>query len=106
MKRILITGKNCELSREAFSRAASHANSGFVLPFPDTREAVFYSGKTPDSAPGGTRLPSRDYTHPCWEAAPKSLCPEPLGAAFFWEQTAVWFVGSLGLIAILTVIWL
>lgn len=61
MARILITGKNCELSREAFSRAARLASASSL----QTGRAAFYSGTTPDSAAGGTRATSsqKDLTH-------------------------------------------
>lgn len=51
MVRILITGKNCELSREAFSRAARLACEASH----ETGRAASYSGVQPESAPGGTR---------------------------------------------------
>lgn len=52
MPRILITGKNCELSREAFSRAARLASASSL----QTGRAAFYSGAVPESVSGGSRL--------------------------------------------------
>ncbi len=54
MKRLLITGKNCELSREAFSRAARLADASSL----HTGRAAFHSGAAPESAAGGSRASS------------------------------------------------
>lgn len=71
MPRILITGKNCDLSREAFSRAARLANATS----PQTRRAALYSDMTSDSAAGGTRAPStKDNRNP--ESQPLCTGPE------------------------------
>lgn len=70
MTRILITGKNCDLSREAFSRAARLAHRAS----PQTGRAVFHSDTRSDSAAGGTRAPTaKDNRNP----EPQSLCTGP-----------------------------
>lgn len=70
MKRILITGKNRELSREAFSRAARRIDATSQ----PTGRAASYSGMTPASAAGGTRAPTtKDNRNP----EPQSLCTGP-----------------------------
>lgn len=70
MTRILITGKNCDLSREAFSRAARHIHATSQ----PTRRAVLYSGMMPDSEAGGTRAPTtKDNRNP----ESQSLCTGP-----------------------------
>lgn len=51
MKRLLLTDKQLELSREAFSRAAWQS---FASSQP-TRQAASHSGRTPESVAGGTR---------------------------------------------------
>jgi hypothetical protein len=64
MNRILIIGKNSELARDAFSRTACRSNPPGSSHAQATWQAVLYSGRKPDSAPGGPRrhLPSREHT--------------------------------------------
>lgn len=70
MPRILITGKNCDLTREAFSRAARLAHRASH----ETGRAALYSGTTPESAAGGTRASStKDNRNP----EPQPLCTGP-----------------------------
>lgn len=103
MTRILITGKNCDLSREAFSRAARHASATSQ----PTRRAVLYSGMKPDSEAGGPRAPTtKDNRNP----ESQSLCTGPESPQTFrlgaiqrddWIMIAVSAVICLANIAII-----
>lgn len=100
MPRILITGKNCDLSRETFSRAARLA----FAPSPQTRRAVSYSGAVPDSAAGGSRQCPTQEDHPTQHPSFEFPCagpehPQPLLGAVHPEEWAI--VGWLIVIALL-----
>lgn len=92
MTRILITGKNCDLSREAFSRAARLAHRAS----PQTGRAVFYSDMTSDSAAGGTRAPTaKDNRNP----EPQPLCTGPESPQTFRLGAASRLAVDLGVLA-------
>lgn len=75
MTRILITGKNCDLSREAFSRAARLADAASLK----LGRAAFHSGHQPDSAAGGSRRSDSERETPPRTSSefPCALGPEP-----------------------------
>lgn len=100
MKRLLITGKNCELSREAFSRAARLAQASSL----HTGRAAFYSGTTPDSAAGGPRASSKkEDTRP--EGSSLIQCSSDLEPPQPWLEVhqALREVGMLLLVSLLAV---
>lgn len=91
MTRIIITGKNCDLSRETFSRAARLA----CFSSQETGRAASSSGTTPDAAAGGTRAPDDQENR---SPDTQSLCDGPespqtfrLGALRREEWWAIYF---------------
>lgn len=80
--RIIAIGRNSELARDVFSRTASQHNLPGSSHSQATREAVLYSGTTPESAPGGTRLPSPNTHTP----VPKAPGGPPPGADWMDQQ--------------------
>lgn len=90
--RILITGINCQISREAFVRAARLVPS-----------AALHSGATPKSAAGGTRAPT-DMENSSPEYQPLCRGPElpqtfRLGADHRGEWRAVYYLVAVALSA-------
>jgi hypothetical protein len=81
--RIIAVGRNNELARDVFSRTALQHNLPGSSHSQATREAVPYSGMTPDAAPGGTRHQSLD-TYPPVQEAPGSSPP----GADWWPEAA------------------
>lgn len=100
MTRLLIVGRNNELARDVFSRTASHAVLGSSLP--TTREAVFYSGITPESAAGGTRQHSAE-PHTTEQASGRFQPTSRLDACFWWDCIVMFLCGWLT-IAVLTLV--
>jgi hypothetical protein len=101
MNRFLIIGKNSELARDIFSRTAWHADHGSS---PLTRQAVLYSGRTPDSAAGGTRSHSAE-PHTPRRRAPSAHQPPVSGlGARFWRDMIVMFMAGCLTVAVLTLV--
>lgn len=85
MKRILVTGKNCEISREVFSRDArlgSYCRR--------RQDDPHHSGMQPESAAGGTRAP---YTP--LQVAPSSV-PYPPALGVTLAETLLYGVLFFG----------
>lgn len=107
MKRILICGKNKELSREPFSRAA---RSKPTVASPQTDRAVFYSGAVPGSAAGGTRLfhnPGKPHTQtrPV-TSSPRLLQPDEKLEVTPWVAPVLFFIFACAFIFWMTVAFL
>ncbi|MEN6302220.1 MAG: hypothetical protein ABFD96_05805 [Armatimonadia bacterium] len=91
MKRLIITGKNSQVPREAFSRPVS--NRPRVLPFSSSNcDTGLSSGHMPDTAAGGTRRPK-----PVVERSASTLDDR-----YFWLDVCVIFAIGMATVALMT----